>query len=67
MLDINHAIILTNNVKNKAAANNQLATARVAGKIKSELHGLDVRSYQAKQYLASVVPKLQQLDKLLGY
>ena len=67
MLDINHAIILTNKVKIKAVANNQLATARVAGKIQSELHGLDVRSYQAKQYLASVVPKLQQLDKLLGY
>lgn len=66
MLDINHAIILTNNVKNKAVANNQLATARVAGKIQSELHSLDTRSYQSKQYLASVVPKLQQLDKLLG-
>lgn len=67
MLDINSAIILTNKVKSKAVANNQLATARVAGKIKSELHGLDVRSYQAKQYLANVVPKLQQLDKMLGY
>lgn len=67
MLDINHAIILTNNVKNKAVANNQLATARVASKIQSELHSLDTRSYQSKQYLASVVPKLQQLDKMLGY
>lgn len=67
MLDINHAIILTNNVKNKAVANNQLATALVADKIKSELHSLDTRSYQSKQYLASVVPKLQQLDKMLGY
>lgn len=67
MLDINSAIILTNKVKNKAVTRNQLVTARVAGKIQSELHGLDVRSYQAKQYLASVVPKLQQLDKLLGY
>ena len=67
MLDINHAIILTNKVKNKAVANNQLATARVAGKIKSELSTLDTRSYQSKQYLASVVPKLQQLDKMLGY
>lgn len=67
MLDINHAIILTNKVKNKAVANNQLATARVAGKIQSELHSLDTRSYQSKTYLASVVPKLQQLDKLLGY
>lgn len=67
MLDINHAIILINNVKNKAVANNQLATARVAGKIKSELHSLDTRSYQSKTYLASVVPKLQQLDKMLSY
>lgn len=67
MLDINHAIILTNKVKNKAVANNQLATARVADKIQSELHSLDTRSYQSKQYLASVVPKLQQLDKMLGY
>lgn len=67
MLDINNIILLTDRVKSKAVANNQLATARVAGKIKSELHGLDVRSYLAKQYLASVVPKLQQLDKMLSY
>ena len=67
MLDINNVILLTDRVKSKAVANNQLATARVAGKIKSELYGLDTRSYQSKQYLASVVPKLQQLDKLLGY
>ena len=67
MLDINHAIILTNKVKNKAVTRNQLVTARVAGKIQSELHSLDTRSYQSKQYLASVVPKLQQLNKMLGY
>lgn len=67
MLDINHAIILTNKVKNKAVANNQLATARVADKVKSELSTLDTRSYQSKTYLASVVPKLQQLDKMLSY
>lgn len=67
MLDINNVILLTDRVKSKAVANNQLATARVAGKIKSELSTLDTRSYQSKQYLASVVPKLQQLDKLLGY
>ena len=67
MLDINQAIILTNKVKNKAVANNQLVTARVADKVKSELSTLDTRSYQSKAYLASVVPKLQQLDKLLGY
>ena len=67
MLDINNVLILTNRVKSKAVANNELATARVAGKIQSELRDLDTRSYLAKQYLASVVPKLQQLDKLLGY
>lgn len=67
MLDINNVILLTDRVKSKAVANNQLATARVASKIKSELHGLDVRSYQAKQYLANVVPKLQQLNTMLSY
>ena len=67
MLDINNVLLLTDRVKSKAVANNQLATARVAGKIKSELQGLDTRSYQSKQYLANVVPKLQQLDKMLGY
>lgn len=67
MLDINNVLILTNRVKSKAVTRNQLVTARVASKIKSELQGLDTRSYQAKQYLASVVPKLQQLDKLLDY
>lgn len=67
MLDINNVILLTDRVKSKAVANNQLATARVAGKIQSELRDLDTRSYLAKQYLASVVPKLQQLDKMLSY
>lgn len=67
MLDINNVLILTNRVKSKAVANNELATARVAGKIQSELRDLDTRSYLAKQYLASVVPKLQQLDKMLSY
>ena len=67
MLDINNVILLTDRVKSKAVANNELATARVAGKIQSELRDLDVRSYLAKQYLASVVPKLQQLDKMLSY
>ena len=67
MLDINNVILLTDRVKSKAVANNELATARVAGKIQSELRDLDTRSYLAKQYLASVVPKLQQLDKMLNY
>ena len=67
MKSIDNYLTLANRVKSKAVANNQLATARVAGKIQSELHSLDTRSYQSKQYLASVVPKLQQLDKMLGY
>ena len=67
MLDINNVILLTDRVKSKAVANNQLATARVADKVKSELSTLDTRSYQSKTYLASVVPKLQQLDKMLSY
>lgn len=67
MLDINNVILLTDRVKSKAVANNQLATAIVADKIKSELSTLDTKSYQSKTYLASVVPKLQQLDKMLSY
>ena len=67
MLDISNVILLTDKVKSKAVANNQLATARVASKIKSELQGLDTRSYLAKQYLANVVPKLQQLNTMLSY
>ena len=66
MLSNNDVIILTNKVRNKAVAKNQLATAHVVGKIESELHGLDPRSYNSKQYLASVVPKLQMLDKALA-
>ena len=66
MLSVNDTIILTGKVRNKAVVNNQLATARVVGKIESELHGLDPRSYNGKRYLASVVPKLQALDKALG-
>ena len=67
MLDINNIILLTDRVKSKAVANNQLATARVASKIGTELKTLNTKSYQAKQYLASVVPKLQQLDTMLSY
>lgn len=67
MLDINNVILLTDRVKSKAVTRNQLVTAQVASKIKSELQGLDVRSYQAKRYLANVVPKLQQLDTMLSY
>ena len=66
MSSVNDIIILTGKVRNKAVANNQLATAQVVDKIGSELKTLDPRSYQTKAYLASVVPKLQQLDKALG-
>lgn len=66
MSSVNDIIILTGKVRNKAVAKNQLATARVVGKIETELRGLDPRSYNSKQYLASVVPKLQVLDKALG-
>ena len=67
MLDINNVILLTDKVKSKAVANNQLATARVASKIGTELKTLNPKSYQSKAYLASVVPKLQHLDKMLSY
>lgn len=66
MKSIDNYLTLANRVKVKAVANNQLATARVASKVESELRSLDVRSYQAKQYLANVVPKLQQLNSMLG-
>lgn len=66
MLSNSDVIILTNKVRNKAVARNQLATAQVVSKVESELRGLDPRSYQTKTYLASVVPKLQALDKALG-
>ena len=37
MLDINNVILLTDKVKSKAVANNQLATARVASKLVQNL------------------------------
>ena len=66
MLSVNDTIILTGKVRSKAVAKKQLATARVASKIESELKTLDMRSYQAKAYMASVVPKLQMLNNALG-
>ena len=66
MLSVNDTIILTGKVRNKAVANNQLATAKVLDKVGSELRTLDPRTYQAKAYMASVVPKIQMLDKALG-
>ena len=66
MLSVNDTIILTGKVRNKAVAKNQLVTAQVASKIESELRCLDPRTYQAKAYMASVVPKLQMLNSALG-
>jgi hypothetical protein len=66
MLSVNDTIILTGKVRNKAVAKNQLTTAQVASKIESELRCLDPRTYQAKAYMASVVPKLQMLNNALG-
>ena len=66
MLSVNDTIILTGKVRSKAVAKKQLATARVVGKIESELRCLDPRTYQAKAYMASVVPKLQMLNNALG-
>ena len=66
MLSVNDTIILTGKVRSKAVAKKQLATAQVASKIESELRCLDPRTYQAKAYMASVVPKLQMLNNALG-
>ena len=66
MLSVNDTIILTGKVRNKAVAKNQLVTAQVASKIESELRCLDPRTYQAKAYMASVIPKLQMLNNALG-
>ena len=66
MLSVNDTIILTGKVRNKAVTKNQLVTAQVASKIESELRCLDPRTYQAKAYIASAVPKLQMLNKALG-
>lgn len=62
MVNINNAILLVNDVKHKAVAKNQLATAQVLNKVASELRELKPNSYEAKRYLASVVPKLHSLN-----
>lgn len=62
MADINNVILLVNSVKHKAVAKNQLATANVLNNVASELLELKPNSYEAKRYLASVVPKLRSLN-----
>lgn len=62
MADINNVILLVNNVKKRAVAKNQLVTAQVLNNVASELQTLDPNSYEAKRYLANVVPKLRSLN-----
>jgi hypothetical protein len=66
MADINNVILLVNDVKHKAVAKNQLATAQVLNKVTSELRELKPNSYEAKRYLAYVVPKLHSLNNNLS-
>lgn len=62
MVDINNVILLVNDVKKRAVAKNQLVTAQVLNNVASELKTLQPNSYEAKRYLASVVPKLHSLN-----
>lgn len=62
MADINNVILLVNDVKKRAVAKNQLVTAQVLNNVASELKTLQPNSYEAKRYLANVVPKLHSLN-----
>lgn len=66
MADINNVILLVNDVKKRAVAKNQLVTAQVLNKVTSELLELKPDSYEAKRYLANVVPKLHSLNANLS-
>lgn len=66
MADINNVILLVNDVKKRAVAKNQLVTAQVLNKVTSELCELKPNSYEAKRYLANVVPKLHSLNSNLS-
>ena len=67
MYNKDNIILLVNKIKSKAVARNQLATAQVLNKVQSEVQNLDVRTYQAKNYLSNVVPKIHSLDRELNY
>lgn len=62
MADINNVILLVNDAKKRAVAKNQLVTAQVLNNVASELRELKPNSYEAKRYLANVVPKLHSLN-----
>ena len=66
MADINNVILLVNDVKKRAVAKNQLVTAQVLNNVASELRELKPNSYEAKRYLANVVPKLYSLNSNLS-
>lgn len=66
MADINNVILLVDGIKKRAVAKNQLATAQVLNKVTSELLELKPNSYEAKRYLANVVPKLHSLNSNLS-
>ena len=66
MADINYVILLVNDVKKRAVAKKQLVTAQVLNNVASELQTLKPNSYEAKRYLASVVPKLHSLNSNLS-
>ena len=67
MYNKDNVILLVNKVKSKAVARNQLATAQVLDRVQSEVQNLDVRTYQAKNYLSNVIPKIHSLDRELNY
>lgn len=67
MYNKDNVILLVNKVKSKAVARNQLATAQVLDRVQFEVQNLDVRTYQAKNYLSNVVPKIHSLDRELNY
>lgn len=66
MQNIAYALDLATRVKSKAISCGQQLTATAASKVERELQGLNSNNYLAKQYLANVVPKLQQLNSALG-
>ena len=66
MQNIAYALDLATKVRSKAISCGQQLTATTASKVERELQGLSTNNALAKQYLANVVPKLQQLNSMLG-
>lgn len=66
MQNIAYALDLATKVRSKAISCGQQLTATTASKVERELQGLSANNALAKQYLANVVPKLQQLNSMLG-